>query len=46
LTTEECLFAPENPGQESWSGPKGFEKALNDYLGATNVFWLAGGVTG
>ncbi len=46
LTTEECYLHPEiqvrNPGLDR----KGFEKALHDYLGATNVFWLAGGVTG
>ena len=46
LTTEECYLDPEiqvrNPGLDR----KDFEKALNDYLGATNVFWLAGGVTG
>ena len=46
VTTEECYLQPEiqvrNPGLDR----KGFEKALNDYLGATNVFWLAGGVTG
>jgi len=46
LTTEECYLSPKiqvrNPGLDR----KGFEKALNDYLGATNVFWLAGGVTG
>ncbi|HTS67593.1 MAG TPA: agmatine deiminase family protein, partial [Terriglobia bacterium] len=46
LTTEECYWQQDiqvrNPGLDR----KGFEKALNDYLGATNVFWLAGGVTG
>ena len=46
LTTEECYLHPEiqvrNPGLDR----KGFEKALNDCLGATNVFWLAGGVDG
>ena len=46
VTTEECYLQTEiqvrNPGLDR----KGFEKALNEYLGATNVFWLAGGVTG
>jgi agmatine deiminase len=46
LTTEECYLHPDiqvrNPGLDR----KGFEKALHDYLGATNVFWLAGGVAG
>ena len=46
LTTEECYLHPEiqvrNPGLDR----KAYEKALNDYLGATNVFWLARGVTG
>ena len=46
LTTDECYgqskIQVRNPGLDR----KGFEKALHDYLGATNVFWLAGGVTG
>ena len=46
LTTEECYLQQEiqvrNPGLDR----KGFEKALHDYLGASNVFWLAGGVAG
>jgi agmatine deiminase len=46
LTTEECYLHPEiqvrNPGLDR----KGYEKALRDYLGATHVGWLAGGVVG
>jgi len=46
LTTEECYLHPEiqvrNPGLDR----KGFEKAFNDYLGVTNVFWLGGGPVG
>lgn len=46
LTTEECYLHPtiqvRNPGLDR----KGFEKALRDYLGATNVFWLAAGPVG
>jgi agmatine deiminase len=46
LTTEECYLQSEiqvrNPGLDR----TGFEQALHDYLGATNVFWLAGGVVG
>lgn len=46
VTTEECYMQPDiqvrNPGLDR----KGFEKALNDYLGSTNVLWLARGVVG
>ena len=46
LTTEECYLHPEiqvrNPGLDR----KGYEKALQDYLGATNVFWLGSGPAG
>jgi agmatine deiminase len=46
LTTEECYLHPEIQVRNAGLDRKGFEKALNDYLGATNVFWLAGGVAG
>jgi agmatine deiminase len=46
LTTEECYLQSETQVRNPGLDRKGFEKALNGYLGATNVFWLAGGVTG
>jgi agmatine deiminase len=46
ITTEECYLDPvtqvRNPGLDR----AGFEAAVHDWLGATNVFWLPGGVTG
>lgn len=46
LTTEECYLDPviqvRNPGV----GREEFESVLKDYLGATNVFWLAAGPVG
>lgn len=46
LTTEECYLDPftqvRNPGLDR----AGFETALRDHLGVTNIFWLAGGVEG
>jgi agmatine deiminase len=46
LTTEECYLDPavqvRNPGLDR----AGFEKAVKESLGVTNVFWLPGGVTG
>jgi agmatine deiminase len=46
LTTEECYLDPEIQVRNAGLDRKGYEKAFNDYLGATNVFWLAGGVAG
>ena len=46
LTTEECYLQSEIQVRNAGLDRKGFEKALHDYLGATNVFWLAGGVAG
>jgi agmatine deiminase len=46
LTTEECYLHPQIQVRNAGLDRKGFEKALHDYLGATNVFWLAGGVAG
>jgi len=46
LTTEECYLDPDvqvrNPGLSRAE----FESALGGYLGARNIFWLAGGVAG
>jgi agmatine deiminase len=46
LTTEECYLDPKvqvrNPGIDR----AGFETALRDYLGVTNILWLAGGPVG
>jgi agmatine deiminase len=46
ITTEECYLdlsvQVRNPGLRR----KEFEATLREYLGATNVFWLAGGVVG
>ena len=46
LTTEECYLDPaiqvRNPGLSRTD----FEAALKNYLGVTNIFWLAGGVVG
>ena len=46
IATEECYLDPaiqvRNPGLSR----EGFEAAVREYLGATNVFWLPGGVTG
>jgi agmatine deiminase len=46
LTTEECYLDPKvqvrNPGLDR----AGYETALRDYLGVTNVCWLAAGPTG
>jgi agmatine deiminase len=46
ITTEECYLDPaiqvRNPGLDR----SGFESALIQNLGVTNVFWLAGGVVG
>ncbi len=46
LTTTECYLHPKvqvrNPGLDR----RGFEEAVGHYLGASNVFWLAGGLKG
>jgi agmatine deiminase len=46
LTTEECYLDPatqvRNPGLDR----AGFEAVLRQFLGVTNIFWLAGGVVG
>jgi agmatine deiminase len=46
LTTEECYLDPRlqvrNPGLDR----SGFEAALRESLGVTNILWLSGGVVG
>jgi len=46
ITTEECYLDPavqvRNPGLSR----KDYERAFNDYLGATTVFWLSRGPAG
>ncbi len=46
LTTEECYLDPKIQVRNPGFGRSEFEAALRDCLGVTNVFWLAGGVTG
>jgi agmatine deiminase len=46
LTTEECYLDPKVQVRNPGLGRKEYEAAFRDYLGVTNVFWLAGGVTG
>jgi agmatine deiminase len=46
LTTEECYLDPAVQVRNPGLGRSGMEAALREYLGATNVVWLAGGVTG
>jgi len=46
LTTEECYGDANTQVRNPGVGRKEFEEALRDYLGATNVFWLARGVAG
>jgi agmatine deiminase len=46
LTTEECYLSPEIQVRNPGLSKDGFEAALREYLGATNVLWLAGGVVG
>jgi agmatine deiminase len=46
ITTEECYLDPATQVRNPGMGREEFEAALRDYLGATNVLWLAGGVVG
>lgn len=46
LTTEECYLDPKTQVRNPGLGRREFESVMRDYLGATNVFWLAGGVVG
>jgi agmatine deiminase len=46
LTTEECYLSRNVQVRNPGVGRKGFEAALRENLGVTNVFWLGGGVAG
>jgi agmatine deiminase len=46
LTTEECYLSRKVQVRNPGLGRKAIEAVLSDYLGATNVFWLGGGVVG
>jgi agmatine deiminase len=46
ITTEECYLDPKVQVRNPGLGRAGMEAALKEHLGATNVFWLAGGVAG
>jgi agmatine deiminase len=46
LTTEECYLDPETQVRNPGLDRAGMEAALKEFLGVTNVFWLAGGVAG
>ena len=46
ITTEECYLSRKTQVRNPGLGRNGFETALREYLGVTNIFWLAGGVAG
>ncbi len=46
LSTEECYLDTRIQVRNPGASRKEFESALKDNLGATNIFWLAGGVVG
>jgi agmatine deiminase len=46
LTTEECYLSRRLQVRNPGLGRRGFEAAVRAWLGATNVFWLGGGVAG
>ena len=46
LTTEECYLDPNTQVRNPGLGRAEFEGTLKEYLGVTNVLWLAGGVVG
>jgi agmatine deiminase len=46
LTTEECYLDPGTQVRNPGLGRDGFETALRQYLGVTNILWLGGGVAG
>ncbi len=46
LTTEECYLDQDTQVRNPGLSRAEFENALGEYLGARNIFWLAGGVAG
>jgi len=46
ITTEECYLAPRTQVRNPGLGRAGFEAALKQNLGVTNVLWLGGGIAG
>jgi agmatine deiminase len=46
LTTEECYLDRRTQVRNPGLSRRGFEKAMREWLGATNVFWLGSGVAG
>jgi len=46
LTTEECYLHPKVQVRNPGLGRGDYEAAFAEWLGATNVFWLAGGIVG
>lgn len=46
ITTEECYLHPRIQVRNPGVGRADLEAALRKYLGATNIFWLGGGVAG
>jgi agmatine deiminase len=46
LTTEECYLDGRIQVRNPGLGRREIEAALQEYLGATNVFWLGGGILG
>ncbi|HVO09972.1 MAG TPA: agmatine deiminase family protein [Vicinamibacteria bacterium] len=46
VTTEECYLDPKTQVRNPGLGREGFEAALRDALGVSNVFWLGHGLVG
>jgi len=46
ITTEECYLSRKVQVRNPSLGRKGFERALRENLGVTNIWWLGGGVVG
>lgn len=46
LTTEECYLQPRIQVRNPGLGRAGFESALRQFFGATNIFWLGRGIAG
>ena len=46
LTTEECYLDPKNQVRNPGLSKQEFERALQEFLGVTNVLWLGHGIVG